>query len=71
VVQPGDTLNGIADRYRTPLLHEAHVSDAQRQAMSDEQQVEAALAQLLQINPQFAHRNVGLIQPDEPIVIVP
>ncbi|MCO5413536.1 LWXIA domain-containing protein [Ralstonia mojiangensis] len=71
VVQSGDTLNGIADRYRTPLLHEAHVSDAQRQAMSDEQQVEAALAQLLQINPQFAHRNVGLIHPDEPIVIVP
>ncbi|AJW46943.1 LWXIA domain-containing protein [Ralstonia mannitolilytica] len=71
VVQPGDTLNGIADRYRTPLLHEAHVSDAQRQAMSHEQQVEAALAQLLQLNPQFAHRNVGLIHPDEPVVIVP
>ncbi|WP_254602515.1 LWXIA domain-containing protein, partial [Burkholderia metallica] len=55
IVVAGDSLWVIADRHRQSLLDAAHVSPADQQGMTRDQQDARALKEILQLNPSVAN----------------
>nr|WP_244135415.1 LWXIA domain-containing protein [Burkholderia vietnamiensis] len=54
IVVAGDSLWVIADRHRQSLLDAAHVSRADQQGLTRDQQDARALTEILQLNPSVA-----------------